>query len=516
MKMNNQDRKQWIVIGVLIILVACFAGIMIFGGGAAFLALRDKDTTPKATEQVNEPPPDNTGVQDPTQVPETSDNNLIPFEAVVQIFAYYLEDGDYYVGWTGSGTIISADGLILTNAHVVLPDKYFPVDALSIALTVEEDQLPDERYLAEVMQADEALDLAVLQITSDLNWNPINKSDLNLPFVPQGNADALSLGDAITILGYPGIGGDTITLTAGEVSGFTQETGYGDRAFIKTNATIAGGNSGGLAVDSSGRLIGVPTQLGYGGDGQFVDCRVLADTNRDGVINDNDSCVPTGGFINALRPINLAIPLIEAAQNGEINIQRITSNNVAVEAPESSNVLFEDYFDPPAAGWVEWETDISKVEFVNGDMQISLFEEDYFAWNNPELWFTDVIISTFVHIEEPGEDAAFGVICRYQDEDNFYGLEVSEDGYFVIWKYVAGEYENLYGWEETDLIPSTGTFEISASCIGNELALAVDGYILGSVIDDSFSEGDVGIVVDAWEVPGFTISFEAFLVYSPE
>ena len=63
---------------------------------------------------------------------------------------------------------------------------------------------------------------------------------------PLGDSDALHLGDDILILGYPGIGGETITLTRGEVSGFHLcKRGYGNRAFIKTSATIAGGNSGG-------------------------------------------------------------------------------------------------------------------------------------------------------------------------------------------------------------------------------------------------------------------------------
>jgi hypothetical protein len=47
-----------------------------------------------------------------------------------------------------------------------------------------------------------------------------------------------------------------------------------------------------------------------------VDCRILADTNGDGVINENDTCIPVGEFLNALRSINLALPLIQAVQSG--------------------------------------------------------------------------------------------------------------------------------------------------------------------------------------------------------
>ena len=82
------------------------------------------------------------------------------------------------------------------------------------------------------------------------------------------------------------------------------------------DATIAGGNSGGLAVNDSGTIIGIPTQASSGANGQITDCRVVQDTNNDGRLDDNDTCIPIGGFINALRPVNLALALIRAAQSG--------------------------------------------------------------------------------------------------------------------------------------------------------------------------------------------------------
>lgn len=222
--------------------------------------------------------------------------------------------------WTGSGTIISADGLILTNCHVAYPsamygDPDFDYDLLIVAITVRSDEPPQPTYIAEVVQFSPELDLAVVRVTTTIDGTPVDAASLNLPYIPLGESDLLEIGDTVSILGYPGIGGETITFTSGNVSGFSSAQGVQGRAWIKTDATVAGGNSGGTAVDAQGLLVGVPTKFGAGDDLQ-LDCRQYSDTNNDGRIDENDACIPMGGFINALRPVKLALPLIEAAQRG--------------------------------------------------------------------------------------------------------------------------------------------------------------------------------------------------------
>jgi S1-C subfamily serine protease len=240
---------------------------------------------------------------------------LKAMSAVVQVWWLWEEDGNLRGVGIGSGTIISANGLILTNAHVAIPNEPI-VKYLGIALTVKSDQPPQPAYLAEVAAVDESLDLAVLRVKYDLNRNLVDPEDLDLPHVRLGDSDAIEVGDELNIFGYPGIGGETITFTQGVVSGFSLDASIDGRAWIKTDTTIAGGNSGGMAVDEEGMLVGVPTRAGAGSGSQTVDCRPVADTNGNGRLDDGDSCVPVGGFINALRPVNLARPLIGAARRG--------------------------------------------------------------------------------------------------------------------------------------------------------------------------------------------------------
>jgi len=292
--------------------------------------------------------------QDPEEIgpaPVGSELNGLA-TATVQIYVHTSDFGDWEpLGW-GSGSVISPDGFILTNAHVINPEDYETV-AYSIGFIERTDQPPEFLYLAEVVVVDYILDLAIVKIVSDLDGNPV---EVSLPYISIGDSDEIDIGTDLRILGFPGIGGDTITFTEGTVSGFTQERGIEGRAWIKTDATIAGGNSGGLAANSEGALIGIPTRASAGGD-QIVDCRPVVDTNRDGYIDSEDTCVPIGGFLNGLRPINLAKPLIEAALNNEEYASSVDpilpGGEFDLDSVDFSNLLFADGVvdDMPTQQW---------------------------------------------------------------------------------------------------------------------------------------------------------------------
>jgi S1-C subfamily serine protease len=272
---------------------------------------------------VKEVPPTETQVplpatEAPTEIPTETPTATpvgVPYEAVVKLIAKIKYSSMLRNVWSGSGTIITPDGLILTNAHLVDPGPRAKADTFVIALTLDPAEPPVEMFFAEPVLVDSKLDLAVLKITTDLKFKEVDWKKVKLPIVELGNSDLLHLGDTLTILGYPGIGGDTITLTSGNVGGFTSQVGYGERAYLKTAANISGGTSGGLAMNAAGKMVAIPTQLGSGNEQDLVDCRVIADTNGDGNINEHDMCIPVGGFINALRPINLALPLIQSAKD---------------------------------------------------------------------------------------------------------------------------------------------------------------------------------------------------------
>jgi S1-C subfamily serine protease len=441
---------------------------------------------------------------------------VIPYRSVVQIVAIVEIEGQRYEGWTGSGTIISDDGLILTNAHVVLSDRYFDVVDLVVAITVAQDSPPEQMFYADVVQGDVNLDLAVIKVRSDLGGGPPNFADLSIEPVPLGNSDELTLGDEIIIIGYPGIGGETITLTRGEVSGFTSEQSYGNRAFIKTSATIAGGNSGGLAATKEGKIIGVPTQVGSGDFGDMiVDCRPLADTNRDGVIDESDTCVPTGGFINALRPIQLALPMINAAREGQVAIDSPTRPDRHEEFEPEGNVILNEDFTNNVNGWSLFEDEGGSIDILNGQMVFSINAQRLIYWSMLPTEYDNVILIAEPSILNSVGDGDFGFVCAYQDSGNFTALEISEDGYYSIWKYESDQYISLVEWTYDEVIAGSSPNSLAAYCGPDGLALAVNDTLLVETVDPRHVPGRVGLLAGCWDDPEFRLGYDNFFILQP-
>jgi S1-C subfamily serine protease len=165
----------------------------------------------------------------------------------------------------GSGTVMNESGLILTNHHVVAgdaPNGLMNDVGLALIAVAPEDLRGESiiKFVGTIVKIDPVLDLALIQIDGlfdDLDV-PL-PADLGLTSIELGDSDELMISDSINVFGYPGIGGNTPTLTRGTVSGFLDDDRDGIYEWIKTDAVLSNGNSGGLATDELGRFVGVPT-----------------------------------------------------------------------------------------------------------------------------------------------------------------------------------------------------------------------------------------------------------------
>ncbi len=163
----------------------------------------------------------------------------------------------------GSGTVLSEDGLILTNYHVIAEVAENPKDGedepVVIGLTIDPRDPPRELFRGKVVAFNKDIDFALIQVDCGLYRQPLPK-DYRFVTIPLGDPAKAEIGDTIWAIGYPALGGSngraSITLTRGVLSGF-EEKPIG--TMLKTDANIGPGNSGGAAVDSNWRLIGVPS-----------------------------------------------------------------------------------------------------------------------------------------------------------------------------------------------------------------------------------------------------------------
>jgi hypothetical protein len=162
----------------------------------------------------------------------------------------------------GSGTCVSPRGHVLTCRHVLeLEEEGGPIqrEAILVAFPTRIDAVPVQSYLARVVAEDRERDLALLELVEDVFGRAVPPT-VRLPFLPLGAARDLGIGERVIVLGYPSEGSEhsrtPVIVTQGTVAGF--ESRGGERTWIKTDAWIGLGHSGGTLVDDRYRLVGVP------------------------------------------------------------------------------------------------------------------------------------------------------------------------------------------------------------------------------------------------------------------
>jgi hypothetical protein len=187
--------------------------------------------------------------------------------------------------------------------------------------------------------------------------------------------------------------------------------------------------------------------------------------------------------------------------------------------PTPSDTLFQDDFSDKSGNWYTYEDANGTTDYQDDGFRIYINESNSYHWTNPNLYFSDTRIEVEATKLAGPEENDFGIICRYQDDNNFYFFTISSDGYYGIAKIVGGM-ESFIGMENLEqnesVIKSGETINIvRADCIGNTLALFVNGQQLAEVSDSDFTSGDIGLIASTYETPGTDILFDNLIVRQP-
>lgn len=187
------------------------------------------------------------------------------------------------------------------------------------------------------------------------------------------------------------------------------------------------------------------------------------------------------------------------------------------------NTLFQDDFSNADSGWGEYTSQYGTTGYEDGGYLIHIVTTKRILWTSPapNTFQNDVRIEVDA-TKTSGEDdsSQYGVFCRYQDENNFYYLAVSSNGYAAIFDEINGKIQTISSsdgkWNDANGIKGgSETNHIRADCIGEKLALYVNGNQVATATSDTFSGGGVALTGGTFDQGGTNILFTHFYIFRP-
>jgi S1-C subfamily serine protease len=214
--------------------------------------------------------------------------------AIGLILVRNSNDGNLAPRPRGSAVIVRTDGIVVTNYHVINnPRTSRSYDEIFLNLMGDGDTASSSaRYRVKPLLINKEYDLALLRVESDAAGGAIAKS-FTFPSIELGDSRKIKVLEDLFIIGFPEKGGSTSTVNRGVVEGKDILANW-----IKTDARVIHGNSGGAAVNSEGKLIGIPTKV--------VADEQPVDRNGDGFPDDSVRY----GAVGFLRPAHLVAEMI--------------------------------------------------------------------------------------------------------------------------------------------------------------------------------------------------------------
>ncbi|MFT5196209.1 MAG: hypothetical protein ACI9EW_003484 [Cellvibrionaceae bacterium] len=200
-----------------------------------------------------------------------------------------------------------------------------------------------------------------------------------------------------------------------------------------------------------------------------------------------------------------------------------TAGGRATRCTPEGVLLADGFDDGQNCGWYLYEDDslTGSASISGGKLELISREPGQFWWSNPGIDTADVTLTVTTRKLNGPDDNAFGLLCRYQDPNNFYLFLVSADGYYAIGKVQSGVDEIIYltgegEYQFSELIQQ-GVQEntLRATCEGSQLSLTVNGILLDTATDDTFRSGDIGVGLTAFEEGTAVVEFDDLRAIAP-
>lgn len=171
---------------------------------------------------------------------------------------------------------------------------------------------------------------------------------------------------------------------------------------------------------------------------------------------------------------------------------------------------FTDNFNDPASGWPVQSSGTSQWWYANDHYYISVGSSNTQAVVTPGYNLADGYVMATGTITQDQPHAYYGVVCRFQDVNNYYFFEIGFDGYYHIGKMWDGQW-SLIGMgaaKYSNAVKINDYNQITGHCKSNELSLYVNDIFVETVYDNTFTSGQIGLSASTGDFPGMTAAFD--------
>ncbi len=182
--------------------------------------------------------------------------------------------------------------------------------------------------------------------------------------------------------------------------------------------------------------------------------------------------------------------------------------------PDTGAIFFRDEFHPPRT-WFQTEEDNFTIDYLNGTYRIINDFTNSFVSSIRTFDQADVHVATHARYRSGPQTTYFGPVCRWQDVNNYYAFGINAQGNYGIIRIVDGQVTFLARGTDDQgangvLNPAQQTNRIGGSCLGDVLTLFVNGHALLQVQDQTFEDGNVGVMSLTQPTPGTEVHFDLF------
>lgn len=387
---------------------------------------------------------------------------------------------------SGSGSIITPEGLVLTNYHVVdeSVEKYNGL--VVIYMPADRRATTFHTFQGRVIVHDPREDLAVVHITHTGTGEKLE--NVTFPFISRGSSNDLMEGDQVYAIGYPDTSPGARVTTLGIYSGSLSD---GELIWILSDVDISNGNSGGPLLNAESRLVGIPTK--------------------------GRRSEPSGEVLGYSRPIEAAEPLIEEAINV---LAGAGSANATTDIFCTEDFTFSNGKWP--LGYNETDSTEREYRIADGKLHGSVrFKRNVYTWiNAPDCTVENFLLLVDAQLYRSVDgDNAIGIHFRQQEnaagENNYYRVLYYRDGSYEVTLRYAGEWKTLQERTASRFIrfDRGETNHLGILVVGAKFTVLANGESLITIQDDTLPEaGEIGLgmVGDADEMVYAT--FDNFVV----